>query len=107
MSYNQQAEMFSRAASRPFPKMLGVSVPKGWSCFDQVYSDIADATPTDKPFRPSELVGELPTIAHLADKTQREIVAVVVRDMQALPADCDGLTRVRGGVYQWRFAPDQ
>lgn len=99
MSYNQHAESFSRAAATPYP-IPGFDVPRGWSSFDQVYSDIADHAAVGVEFSASHLVGHLPTIARFAPKTQREIIAVVVRDMCAL-TDGDGLVRVRGGVYQW------
>lgn len=101
MSYNQMAESFSRAAAVPHvdPRF---DWPAGWSKFDQVYSEIADATPTDEPFRLSTLIDELPLLAALAPKTQHEILAVVRRDMCSLKKG-DGLVRVRGGVYQWVF----
>lgn len=104
MSYNAQAESFGRSAARECPPKVGFDVPQGWSWFDQVYSDIADATPVDAPFRRMGLVGQLPSIAHLAPRTQTEILAVVVRDMLALPPACDRLVRVRAGLYQWRLS---
>lgn len=99
MSYNQQAESFSRAAAVPHldPRF---DWPAGWSKFDQVYSEIADATPLDRPFRVRELVGALPLLSALAPKTQHEILSVVRRDMCAI-TDGDGLRRVKGGVYAW------
>lgn len=112
MPYNAQAESFSRAASTPWhytdigarAHHAGISFPKGWSKFNAVYSDIADFTPTDGPFRTRDLmVATLPSIANFAPKTRHEILLVVLRDMLALPADCDGLVRKRVGVYQWRF----
>lgn len=105
MSYNQQAESFSSRVNAPFvPHDARFSYPAGWSTFDQCYAEIADATPTDRDFRASSLIGQLPLIAHFAPKTQAEIIRVVIRDMQALPAEADGLVRVKGGVYAWRFA---
>ena len=94
MSYNAMAESYSAAARSGSP---------GSSKFDLVYSDIADATLTDAPFVKSRLVGELPSIAGYAPKTQNEILQVVVRDMLALGPEADGLERVQGGVYRWRF----
>ena len=106
MSYNKQAESFAARAAKPVlsPKP-GITYPKGWSRFHEVYSDIADATPTDQPFRTSELIGDLPSIAAFAERTRREILAVVVRDMQAMPKGSHGIVKVRGGVYQWREVP--
>lgn len=107
MSYNQQAESFSSSGRRYIPTSdevaRNISFPKNWSQFDQVYSDIADVTPTREAFRSSGLVNQLNSIAHFAPKTQAEIIRVVVRDMCNLPADADGLVRIRNGVYRWRF----
>jgi hypothetical protein len=103
MSYNAQAEVFSLAAETPWLKP-GFFNPSGWTAFHQVYSDIADATSCEQPFRISDLVGQLPSIAHMAPKTQAEILRVVVRDMVALPMQADRLVRVKGGWAQWRFA---
>lgn len=102
MAYSAVAESFSRKAATPFKAPGFYGVPAGWTLFDQVYSDIADEVAADD-VRPSALVGKLPTIAHYAPRVQRDIVAVVVRDMTRLPKDCDFLVRVRGGVYRWQF----
>lgn len=99
--YNAQAESYSNGARSPFVGGTGFSYPKGWSRFNQLYSEIADATPTDEPFVVSRLLGQLPSIAHLAPKTQSEILRVVVRDMVRLTAPSDGLVRVKGGCYRW------
>lgn len=99
MSYNAQAESYSYAAGT---RVFGPS--DGWTTFLQVYSEIADATPVETCFQASALVGQLPSIARMAPRTQREIIAVVIRDMVALGPEADGLDRVKGGWYQWRFA---
>lgn len=104
MSYNAQAESYSLAAETPWPTP-GFDHPAGWSSFNQVYSDIADATPiNDVGFRVSELIGNLPSIAHLSPRTQGEIIRVVVRDMLSLPMQADGLRRAPGCRFVWRFA---
>ena len=108
MGYNAQAESFSSSKSvryipTPDETARRISFPDGWSKFDQVYSDIADATPTSGLFRASLLVNNLPSIADFAPKTQSEILRVVIRDMCALPDSADGLVRDRAGVYRWRF----
>lgn len=110
MSYNAVAESYSRAKRVPYVDVhalaRGISFPEGWSRFDQVYSDIADCTPTEGCFRTRELLedGVLPSIAGIAPKTRRDIVQVVLRDMRTLPAEADGLERVFTGCYRWRFA---
>lgn len=115
MAYNQLAESFSRAAKVLFADTQagvaqtkrGFSFPDGWSKFDELYSEIADATPTDGTFRTSSLLDDpsvLPLISGYSLSCRRDIVQVVLRDMRSLPADCDGLERVGGGLYRWRFA---
>jgi hypothetical protein len=99
MSYNAQAESYSVAVGT-----LVFGARDGWTRFLQVYSEIADATPVDTCFQASAFVGQLPAIAQHAPRTQREIIAVVIRDMLTLGAEADGLVRVKGGWYQWRFA---
>lgn len=106
MAYNAGAEQYSKAAAVPWYKgILGISYPDGWSHFDQIYSEIADATDLRRSFKTSDLVGQLPSIMHLAPKSQGDIIRVVVRDMLTLGPEADGLQRV-GGMhrYQWRFA---
>ena len=100
--YNSQAESFGAGKVKAFaPEPY--ATPNGWCRFDNVYSDIADATPTEGAWRGAELVGQLPTIAALAPKTQVEIVAVVLRDMQRLPDGADRIRRVRAGWFEWEF----
>ncbi len=94
MPYNAHAESF------------GSSSPSAVDRFHRVYSDIADATPCHGEWRAVALIGRLPSLSHFAPKSQAEILRVVIRDMQALPAEADGLKRVRGGVYQWRFSKE-
>ena len=104
MSYTSAAEAYSCAAARPHP-VPGYDTPNGWSSFNQIYSEIADATPVGPTgFRTSELIDQCPSIAHLAVRTQGEILRVVIRDMLALPVDCDGLIRSPGCRFVWRFA---
>lgn len=107
MSYNSHAEQFSRAArarffSTPLVDARKVSYPAGWSRFDQVYSEIADATPTDRAWSRAVLIGACPSIAHYSERTQSEILGVVLRDMRALPADCDRLQK-SGHQFVWVF----
>ena len=98
--YNPMAESFSAAKAVP----TWNSPSKGWSRFDQLFCEVADATPCEGVFRAASLVDELPSIARLAPRTQAEIIRVVIRDMAALEAPADGLVRVKAGVYRRRFA---
>jgi hypothetical protein len=100
--YCQLAETYSKKSAIPFVPLRG-HVPSGWSKFDQVYSDISDVTDPDAAFKRADLVGQLPTIAHYSQKVQAEIIAVVLRDMVALPADCDRLVKPTARCYRWQF----
>lgn len=99
--YCQLAETYSKKSAIPFVPKRG-DVPSGWSKFDQVYSDISDVTDPDAPFKRVDLVGQLPTIAHHSPKVQADIIAVVLRDMVALPADCDRLIKPTARCYRWQ-----
>lgn len=92
-------------AYSPFAESFSSAVETKESRFHLVYSDIADATPTDRPFRRRSL-RSLPTLAGFARRTRSEILGVVLRDMLLLPASADGLRRVGHGRYQWRFADE-
>lgn len=102
MAYTPAAESYSRAANVPF-YIEGHDAPEGWRRFDQIYSEIADATPTRGQWRFQTLIGACPSIAHLAPSTQRDILLVVLRDMITLPEDCDRVARISQGVYRWVF----
>lgn len=109
MSYNQLAEQFSRVAKVPFRSTplvnaLKFDYPAGWTRFDQVYSEITDATPTEGFWHgAADLVGQCPSIAHYSARTQREILQVVLRDMRSLPQHCDRIEKV-GAQFRWVFA---
>jgi hypothetical protein len=105
MSYTQTAERYARGAT-PIEPRPGYTLPEGWCLFDEVYSAIADATPTQGVWRLPTLVGRIPSIAHYAPKTQGDILRVVARDMQALPPEADRIRRLAGGfVWVWGTEP--
>jgi hypothetical protein len=105
MSYTQTAERYAHDATPMDPKP-GHSQPAGWCLFDQVYSEIADATPLEGVWRLPTLVGRIPSIAHYAPKTQGDILRVVARDMQTLPPEADRIRRLAGGfVWVWGTEP--
>lgn len=100
MAYNTQAESYGVKT----PRVIRESGGRRWTRFDKVYSDIADATPVEGEWQAAALVGQLPCIEHFAPRTQREIIAVVLRDMQTLPAEADRVRRVKAGWYTWVIA---
>ena len=105
--YSQLAEQFSQKAQRILNINKGPHGKWSWTWFDEVYSNIADATPIDAPFKPSKLVNELPFIQHYSQKTQTEIIKVVVRDMQILPIPAHILRKTPGhGNYIWDFSQE-
>lgn len=69
---------------------------------DQLFSDLADATHTDRPFRISEIVGEVPCIKRYAEKTQADILRALTREMKAETWTGDGLEAVGRATYRWR-----
>ena len=104
MPYASTFEKYSKAAATP------CFTGGQQTLFDQVYSDIADATVTSsiEPFKVSDLVGRLPSISHLGTWTQADIIRVVVRDMLLLPPEADGLVRLGSSWrLKWRFADDR
>lgn len=107
MSYTQTAERYASGATPMTPKP-GYALPTGWCLFDQVYSEIADATPLEGIWKTSGLIGKCPSIAHFAETTQGDILRVVLRDMATLPPEADGVRRHAGGL-SWRFGvqPEQ
>ncbi len=102
MSYSLTAERYARGAT-PMTLKPGYALPAGWCLFDQVYSEIADATPLQGIWKTSGLIGKCPSIAHYATSTQGEILRVVLRDMAALPPEADGIKRYPSG-WSWRIA---
>lgn len=71
--------------------------------FKKIYSEIADETPTDSGFKIRDLIGKLPSIDFYSDKTQADIIRVVIRDMKDLPDTHDRLYQSRAR-YKWQFA---
>lgn len=76
--------------------------------FHLLYGQIADATSTTEPFSTSSLVGKLPAISMLSEKTQLEVIRVVLRDAAKLPAPAHRIipTAMNKRLYQWDFSQD-
>lgn len=72
--------------------------------FNRIYSEITDATPTEKGWRIRDLVDRLPSIDFYAKSTQKDIIHVVIRDIKNLPDNHDRLYKVRAR-YKWLFTP--
>jgi hypothetical protein len=105
MAYTQSAERYARGAT-PATAKPGCTLPEGWCLFDDVYSEIADATPIEGVWRLTGLVGRIPAIAHYAPRFQADILRVVIRDMRTLPPEADRVRRHAGGyVWVWGTEP--
>jgi len=87
MPYNNVAEKWTRERSLS----------------ERLFSDLADATPTEGEIRLRDLTGKIPCIAHYAPKSQQEILRALMQKMCSSAWRGDRLVRVRGGVYHWVF----
>lgn len=85
MAYNQFAESYG-VGKTPSQQPWPFTTPEGWCRFDDVYSNIADATPIGREFRRRDILN-LPVLAKYARKTKTEVLSVVLRDMCNLSAE--------------------
>lgn len=72
--------------------------------FLRVYDEIADASPPTADFRIRDLIGHLPSVKRYADKTQAEIVRVIIRDTLTLPENHDRIIKTLRCGFRWNYA---
>lgn len=72
--------------------------------FLRVLEEIADASPSKKDFRIRDLIGHLPSVKRYADKTQAEIVRVIIRDTLTLPETDDRIIKSLRCGFKWSYA---
>lgn len=68
---------------------------------DRLFCELTDATPSEGNIRFDELTGQIPCIAHYAQKTQLDILRALLQKMSSSTWSGDRLVRVHRGLYRW------